>query len=858
MEMSMLKHETEKNVTGIPDAMKKEYETKTGLSYHDVRVNYPSNKPAQLGALAFTRGSRVYIGPGQLQQLPHELVHVAQQKQGRAAISPTRLEEEAEGGRLFRLPQAGRPQDVIQYRRLNVQDINQILQEEGRENNSISEENKGRICVLAGGQFLFKAHIWANAKRIVRLIMSLEPALQDWFLTLLETGNETGFLDQTEAMLEGETDENKIVVFGGGGNPAYNMMSSVSDILRLLSEERRIMMLGLMHRLQEVSTPKGVLSVIEGANMNVTHSVLFKLVAPGAEDKHELQQAAFIKRLELMVQFIMGAADELVDSGENKRIRDVYYIESTGSDPHEGGRHALYLISREDGGRIVYKPRSLQTDRTVAGPGGILSSFDSTRSASDGPATMTFRPVTASDGTQSLRLEQFMHSVGKKAEDAVDWDTAIKFFYKLGQIQTIAEVSGITDLHTDNILFTEKGPIVIDAECSFLDYSGTMIENDVGPLQRYVNSSNTDMAASAFFLRTPEGRVVKSTAAYVNCKVLQDAFNSGKQEQLVYLSARDERENITTARNALKGLDHIRLVPIATKDLGDLIDSYIYYQAHEDVVKCEELIKCAALAVCQGLRRRKWLFAEANRLEFRQDAFITICELFNRAFDNRTIPAFYMDKVRVSRNKKHEIWEIRLDGVAIAVTYWENGLDSCIADRITQNITDGQHTDRAVPEEEEYDPSPEMTHIELNEIQSALMGIIINKLNERLNYQFCDSMHYSYSKEQLSDRAGHLAISISKYKEGTHKYKSNLDRGIASIAGIFQTEHMLAIRICAYAATYNVMLSLKRVEEDIRRQNTVVSFDPDGSASELAERIFMSKREEIRSYLCSVVGLNRK
>ena len=36
-----------------------------------------------MGALAYTKGNDIHLGPGQEQHLPHEAWHVAQQKQGR-------------------------------------------------------------------------------------------------------------------------------------------------------------------------------------------------------------------------------------------------------------------------------------------------------------------------------------------------------------------------------------------------------------------------------------------------------------------------------------------------------------------------------------------------------------------------------------------------------------------------------------------------------------------------------------------------------------------------------------------------------------------------------------------------------
>ncbi|MCL2134952.1 MAG: DUF4157 domain-containing protein [Candidatus Bathyarchaeota archaeon] len=76
------------NLTGIPDDLKSKFERKSGFSFADVRVFYNSDDPARIGALAYTQGNRVHIGPGQERHLAHELGHVVQQKQG--IVKPTR------------------------------------------------------------------------------------------------------------------------------------------------------------------------------------------------------------------------------------------------------------------------------------------------------------------------------------------------------------------------------------------------------------------------------------------------------------------------------------------------------------------------------------------------------------------------------------------------------------------------------------------------------------------------------------------------------------------------------------------------------------------------------------------------
>ena len=75
------------NRTGMPLQLKAAVEALSGVSLDGVRVRYNSAQPARLGALAYTRGSEIHLGPGQARHLPHEAWHAAQQAQGR--VKPT-------------------------------------------------------------------------------------------------------------------------------------------------------------------------------------------------------------------------------------------------------------------------------------------------------------------------------------------------------------------------------------------------------------------------------------------------------------------------------------------------------------------------------------------------------------------------------------------------------------------------------------------------------------------------------------------------------------------------------------------------------------------------------------------------
>ncbi|NBP67375.1 MAG: DUF4157 domain-containing protein [Cytophagia bacterium] len=75
------------NNTGLPDNLKSGIENLSGYSMDDVKVHYNSEKPAQLEAHAYAKGTDIHIASGQEKHLPHEAWHVVQQKQGR--VKPT-------------------------------------------------------------------------------------------------------------------------------------------------------------------------------------------------------------------------------------------------------------------------------------------------------------------------------------------------------------------------------------------------------------------------------------------------------------------------------------------------------------------------------------------------------------------------------------------------------------------------------------------------------------------------------------------------------------------------------------------------------------------------------------------------
>lgn len=95
-------------VRPLPKGLRRRWERESGVDLEDVRVHEGSSLPGFWGAEAMAMGSDIYLAPGRRGLLLHELVHVVQQKQGRAALGREQEELLEIEARLER-PPAPRP-----------------------------------------------------------------------------------------------------------------------------------------------------------------------------------------------------------------------------------------------------------------------------------------------------------------------------------------------------------------------------------------------------------------------------------------------------------------------------------------------------------------------------------------------------------------------------------------------------------------------------------------------------------------------------------------------------------------------------------------------------------------------------
>lgn len=238
------------NLTGIPTQMKLDFEQKSGLSFDDVRVHYHSDKPARLGALAYTKGTQVHIGPGQEKHLSHELGHVIQQKtmsiptttyrHGQAINQDRRLEKAADHVRSQSFSSAS---SRLSYAHESP------IQLYSETPDGIWSENEQIFLANSGELFATKEQIHQAATVLEKgnLIIRMGPALQSTALhqvIVCYDPSSSDFSSDFKDMIETKAAASKILsdklpnAFSGAFSDALKKLTPIPDTTSQFSEEQ--------------------------------------------------------------------------------------------------------------------------------------------------------------------------------------------------------------------------------------------------------------------------------------------------------------------------------------------------------------------------------------------------------------------------------------------------------------------------------------------------------------------------------------------------------------------------------------------------------------------------------------------
>ncbi len=283
------------------------------------------------------------------------------------------------------------------------------------------------------------------------------------------------------------------------------------------------------------------------------------------------QPQCFIQSLQSITAFIQTAYQ-----GMEEEDREGYWLVSTGSDRHMGGRHVLFLINKQNpNDRKVYKPRSVAIDDALIGKEGIFSEINARRTNEDSQiaqdsvaderevppdkpsrphlATMQINKRSGRDnqpyGIEEYKIKKGTFTVGD----------AEKYYFQMGVLAVASRYVGLSDLHRDNIMPTDKGPVVIDAEV------GLFFEND--ELRDALNQEENQLnqPAMANITITGEG---PHEFSWEETNIFNQQYEAGKQAmegKMAYLVR--QPEFVQKFFDITKNL-RIRIVPVPTNDLA--------------------------------------------------------------------------------------------------------------------------------------------------------------------------------------------------------------------------------------------------------------------------------------------------
>jgi hypothetical protein len=544
------------NLTGMPDNLKSGIESLSGYSMDDVRVHYNSSKPAQLQALAYAQGTDIHVAPGQEQHLPHEAWHVVQQKQGR--VQPTM---QLQGVNVNDNEGLEKEADVMGGGALRIKNVNEKIL---KNNNTDKADINNRVIQ---GDFYVKEgdrYIWQWEKVNENLYINTgeqkvyEEDCDENFLSNLfypevrhthaKEEEKTKYsvykkrvLDMTGHSTRKSNEDAKKAKESGEIKDMESFQTTQS-VYTELTLKQQILFNKYLNNIRPYCDKDGITGLIEGALKNVKKGSILSI-------QNDRAKQIFINRLMLMTEYVKNVGEKVIGG---QKIKDKFFIESTGSDPHANGHHALFLINRDDPKkRIVYKPHSLKFENAFMGKDGFLDYLNSLNSE----GTKKFATMGIDTTTHT---EEFISRVGDKDSPIKD-EKFKEYMEKLGMLQTASHVFGITDLHCENIIFGDDGPVAIDAECGGAFYTETGIEKGVSPV------------------KTDESDLLNPSALYVGGQQKKDKgaeYEKGKLDMSKII--KDNKHVILEkSKKLLDTIDRFRILPFGTDLLAYFLNIYI-------------------------------------------------------------------------------------------------------------------------------------------------------------------------------------------------------------------------------------------------------------------------------------------
>ncbi|KMZ53604.1 OTU domain-containing protein [Dorea sp. D27] len=375
----------------------------------------------------------------------------------------------------------------------------------------------------------------------------------------------------------------------GYASARFHAPMSVARILEYLSvgveaaaaAERRSAFLKCLDSLLPVSTLKGIHMLINGAAELSAGSHLLFVGKSAKEGEIAGYMDIFLPRLRMMSQFILDIAKARIPNTQQAAAYgERFLLESTGSDPHVAGMHAVFLYDRETYGPSsrpvgVYKPHDMASDRMSAGdqsarhgPASILSYLNRLLTEENFAA---FREEHSEDeflekirfcqvGFATLPVDDESHiaAYAVKQPDMTSVQAA-SYFFNLGMLQLAAKVYSMQDLHQDNIM-----PVKLKSGCAPLIVDGEVSFTEIGIPSGIQEAGRAKKGLTAYF--TIDGRPMQPDFNYIRAgyRYLQSVMSDSENNERLQKAVKPQ----------LSYLTRVRILPYSTSHLKEYVATY--------------------------------------------------------------------------------------------------------------------------------------------------------------------------------------------------------------------------------------------------------------------------------------------
>ena len=630
---------------GISEAL--EYAKKEkGLSVPE--VHYDSPEPEKLGVKAFTKNAEVYLAPGEREEtLKHELGHVVQQKKEKIPAT-TKIGEqqvnldpkfEQEADEIAEHIEDHIP-EIISNESTNTEtkDVIQFgLPSDEELQDKIKEQaiKMGMSSDLIMDSAIEKTKEYYNSKI-------------DWLTSWLYTSWFKDYLDvcinwalqSIKTKIENASSAKLFASnFLARGEDRNNF--SLKDALdqNVLDKAQYERSIKCISQLEECCDSKGIIAVLEGANINV---VARKVMLSNLDSKFNHPEV-FVRRLELMTEYIETVY---------KKFDKKYLIQSTGSDPHKKGEHTLILINKETKEKFVYKPHDMTADSALVGKTesapalfGIFAEInqkikEANTDLDEFLSREQKEEFLRGDALATMKIDSKAHLeefIRPKKE--MTSKEAKLYFFRAGILEAIARSMGVTDLHHDNIMPTANGPLIIDAEVNFTHYGkATGLTAPYGALVSDTDSDDNNVNSTFTITNVgPSGATFKEGDVE-----FRNMYKKGYMFMLKQIN-----DNMDTYaeifQNKIRDVKRIRILPVKTAQFSDSLQ-----QAVQEPAKSGKFADELVSLIEKGLEQN---FLDSRKIKvtiFKSDTKNSgsptrLKAAIAKTFTDGTIPALYID-----------------------------------------------------------------------------------------------------------------------------------------------------------------------------------------------------------------------